>query len=83
MLPLTMTPEEAKQLQAHLEAAAAILFKNTPAEQLKNFESIELAVRDHMLEQVSPQMGNFFTQRCGNEQRQSAESAKLSRSTEG
>ena len=74
MLPLTMIPKEAKELQAHLEAAA-ILFKNTPAEQLKNFESIELAVRDHMLEQVSPQMENFFTQRCGDEQRQSGESA--------
>ncbi|MBW4640260.1 MAG: hypothetical protein KME05_18940 [Gloeocapsa sp. UFS-A4-WI-NPMV-4B04] len=56
-----MTPEEAQALQAHLEAAAAILFKNTPAEQLQDFESIERSVRDQVLEQVSPQIGNFFT----------------------
>jgi len=57
-----MTPQETKELQAHLEAAAAILFKNTPTQQLQDFESLERSVRDHMLEQVSPQIGNFFTQ---------------------
>lgn len=34
MLSSAMTSEETKELRAHLEAAAAILFKNTPAEQL-------------------------------------------------
>ncbi len=62
-----MTPQEAQELQAHLEAAAAILFRNTPAEQLQDFESIERSVRDQVLEQVSPKIGNFFTQRHGNE----------------
>ena len=60
MFSCDMTPEETKELQAHLEAAAAILFKNTPAEQLQDFESIERSVRGHLLEQVSPQIGNFF-----------------------
>ncbi len=55
-----MTPEEIKELQAHLEAAAAILFKHTPSEQLQDFESIERSVRDQLLEQVSPPIGNFF-----------------------
>lgn len=55
-----MTPEETKEFQAHLEAAAAILFKYTPREQLQDFESIERSVRDQLLEQVSPQIGNFF-----------------------
>ncbi|MEG4964578.1 MULTISPECIES: hypothetical protein [unclassified Microcoleus] len=55
-----MTPEESKILQEHLQAAAAILLKNTPKEQLKDFASIELAVRDHVLKEVAPEMGNFF-----------------------
>jgi hypothetical protein len=57
-----MTPEESKSLQEHLKAAAAILVKNTPKEQLKDFASIELAVRDHVLKEVAPEIGNFFKQ---------------------
>ena len=77
-----MTPAETKELQAHLEAAAAILFKDTPAEQLQDFESIERSVRDHMLEQVSPQIGNFFTQRYGNQCGSKAAGAELSGSVD-
>lgn len=57
-----MTPEESKTLQEHLQAAAAILLKNTGKEQLKDFASIELAVRDHVLKEVAPEIGNFFKQ---------------------
>ena len=77
-----MTPEETKELQAHLQAAAAILFKNTPAEQLQDFESIERCVRDHLLEQVSPQIGNFFTQRHGNQSGSPAAGSELFGSTD-
>lgn len=62
-----MTPEETKEFQAHLEAIAAILFKHTPREQLQDFESIERSVRNQLLEQVSPQIGNFFRQRHANQ----------------
>ena len=61
-----MTPAESKALQAHLQAAAAILLKNTEKEQLKDFNSIELAVRDHILKEVAPEIGNFFKQQQGN-----------------
>lgn len=77
-----MTPEETKELQAHIEAAAAILFKNTPAEQLPDFESIERSVRGHLLEQVSPQIGNFFTQRHGNQYGSQEAGAELFGSTD-
>ena len=40
-----------------MQAAAAILLENTPKEQLKDFASIELAVRDHVLTQVAPEIG--------------------------
>jgi len=35
MLYPTISLEETQELQAHLEAAAAIFFKKTPAEQLQ------------------------------------------------
>ena len=55
-----MTSEESKALKDHLKAAAAILLNNTPTEELKSFNSIELAVREHLLKEVAPEIGNFF-----------------------
>jgi len=55
-----MTPEESKVLKDHLKAAAAILLNNTPKEELQSFNSIELAVREHLLKEVAPEIGNFF-----------------------
>ena len=57
-----MTPEETQELQKCLEKVSAILLKNTPSEQLKDFGSIELAVRDHVLKEVAPEIGKFFKQ---------------------
>jgi hypothetical protein len=83
MLCLTMTPEEEKELQAHLEAVATILFKNTPSEQLQDFESIERNVRDHVLVQVSPIIGNFLTQRHPNQCGAQAATAQLAGCVDG
>lgn len=55
-----MTPEEQKVVQQKLKEVAEILYKNTPSEELKTFEKIELSVREHLLETVAPTIGNFF-----------------------
>ena len=55
-----MTPEEKQKLNEHLKGISEILVNNTPKENLKDFESIELAVREHMLSSVSPTIGSFF-----------------------
>ncbi len=73
-----MTAEETKILQQHLQSAAAILLKNTPKEQLQNFASIELAVRDHLLTQVAPEIGNFFKQQQPNKSRETHRDSNLS-----
>ena len=57
-----MTPEESRVLKDHLKAAAAILLNNTPKEEIQRFNSIELAVREHLLKEVAPEIGNFFKQ---------------------
>jgi len=75
-----MTAEETKILQEHLQAAAGILLKNTPKEQLKDFASIELAVRDHVLKQVAPEIGIFFKQQQQNKSRETKKDSNLSRS---
>jgi hypothetical protein len=55
-----VTPKEIRELNKHLKAAAAILFKNTPSEKLQDFESLELARGDQLMEHVHPTFGHFF-----------------------
>jgi hypothetical protein len=55
-----MTPEENQKLNEHLKGISEILVNNTPKESLKDLESIELAVREHILSSVSPTIGSFF-----------------------
>lgn len=74
-----MTPAETQELKKCLETASAILFKNTPIEQLQDFASIELAVRDHILQEVAPQIGFFFEPEQQNRSRKKKSNPNLSR----
>ena len=56
-----MTPEESKVLKDHLKAAAVMLLNNTSREKLQSFNSIELAVREHLLKEVAPEIGIFLS----------------------
>lgn len=56
-----MTPEKLQRLQACLEEAASILYEETPASELQNLESIEKAVRAHLLERVGPNVALFLS----------------------
>lgn len=59
-----MTPEEQQKLKINLQEIAEILYKNTPVDNLQSFESVELSVREHLIETVAPEIsGFFFTQR--------------------
>jgi hypothetical protein len=55
-----MSPEERQELEQHLNAIAKILYQNTDPSQLQDFESIEMAAREHLLIEVSPKIGEFF-----------------------
>lgn len=55
-----MTPQEQQELQLHLNRIAEILYCNTPAEKLSDFETIENTVREQIISQVSPVIGEFF-----------------------
>jgi len=50
------------QIQAHAQAIAALLYEETDPEQVKTLAGIEAAVREHMLEHVSPEIGIFLSQ---------------------
>ena len=57
-----MTPEDEAQLRECVETIAAILYRNTPPEQLKTLESIEHTLREQTQQTVLPQLGVFLLQ---------------------
>jgi len=60
---LNIPPEEKAQLEICLTETARILRKYTEAEKLNSFESIEVELREQMMEVVSPIIGEFFSQK--------------------
>lgn len=58
---MTMTPEESQRLEACIQEAAAILYRNTPESELKTLESIEKTVREQILQHVSPKIAFFLS----------------------
>lgn len=58
-----MTPEDKKALAEHIKAIAKILYKNTPPDKIETLEGIETAVRDQVLEHVSPQITFFLSEK--------------------
>ncbi len=60
---MTMTPEDKKLLAAHIKEIAKILYKNTKPEKIETFEGNEGAVRDQVLEHISPQITFFLSEK--------------------
>ncbi len=57
-----MDSDKRQQIQAHARAIAALLYEETAPKQLTTLEGIEAAVRGHVLEFVSPEIGLFLSQ---------------------
>jgi hypothetical protein len=55
-------PKDQARLEECVQEIAEILYRNTPASELTDLESIERAVRGHMLKEVSPRVGVFLSQ---------------------
>lgn len=56
-----MDTDKKAQIQAHAQAIAALLYEETEPEQVKTLAGIEATVRGHLLEHVSPEIGNFYS----------------------
>jgi hypothetical protein len=56
-----MTPEKEALLGQHLEAIAALLYKETKPEQVESLAKIEATIRDQTLEYITPQLGIFLS----------------------
>lgn len=49
------------QIKAHALALAELLYDETDPEQVTTLAGIEVAVRDHLLTHVGPEIGNFLS----------------------
>jgi hypothetical protein len=56
-----MNPEKAQELKTYLQAIAAILYEETPPEELNTLEEIEQTVRQKVIKYVSPEIGVFLS----------------------
>lgn len=59
-----MDTEKKAQIQAHARALAALLYEETDPEQVKTLAGIETVVRGHLLEHISPEIGDFLLQQA-------------------
>ena len=58
-----MTPSEREELEACLKRASEILYNNTDTDSLSTLVDIEIAVRNQVLEHVSPKIALFLSQK--------------------
>jgi hypothetical protein len=57
-----MDADKQAKIQAHAQAIAALLYEETDQKQVQTLAGIEAAVREHVLEHVTPEIGNFLLQ---------------------
>lgn len=72
-----MTPSERKELEACLRKASEILYNNTDPDSLETLEDIEIAVREQVLENVSPQIAFFLSKEKQRQEREESEKSKV------
>lgn len=65
---MIMTPEDAQKLQDYIQGIAEILYKNTDSSNLVSMEAIEKTVRRQMLENVSPKVAFFSSNKLQEQQ---------------
>lgn len=58
-----MKPEQEQALKAHLQAIAQILYDDSDPNTLQTLEGIEMTVRQKIQAHVSPELGNFLSER--------------------
>lgn len=69
-----MTPEKQERLKVCLQELATLLYEETDKSKLNDLENIEKTVRSVILEQVSPNIALFLSNK-----QQERQSAKLER----
>lgn len=73
-----MDADKKAQIQVHARAIAALLYAETDPEQVKTLAGIEETVRGHLLEHVSPEIGDFLSKSVAAQQSDGNEASTVS-----
>jgi hypothetical protein len=57
-----MKADKLKQIKAHANAIAELLYEETDIEQVETLEGIEEVVRQHLIDYVNPEVAKFLSQ---------------------
>lgn len=64
-----MNEKDSRRMEACIQEVAEILYRNTSTKELTSFERIEQAVRTKMLEEVSPKVAFFLSNKLQGQKR--------------
>ena len=65
-----MEADKLKQIKAHANAIAKLLYTETDSEQVKTLEGIEEAVRKHLIDYVNPEVAKFLSRAVAEQKRE-------------
>lgn len=68
-----MEADKLKQIKAHANAIAELLYTETDPEQVKTLEAIEEAVRKHLIDYVNPEVAKFLSQAVAKQKQEESE----------
>jgi hypothetical protein len=68
-----MNEKDSRRMEACIQEVAEILYRNTSTEELINFERVEQAVRTKILEEVSPKVAFFLSNKLQEQKKEGKE----------
>ena len=68
-----MNDKDSQRMEVCIQEVAEILYRNTSTKELTSFERIEQAVRTKMLEEVSPKVAFFLSNKLQGQKREEKE----------
>jgi len=68
-----METSKRKEIPSHAKAIAKLLYEETDPAKIKTLEGIEKIVRQHLLDYVDPEVGNFLSQKAAEQKQEEQE----------
>lgn len=68
-----MNEKDSRRMEACIQEVAEILYRNTSTKELTNFERVEQAVRTKILEEVSPKVAFFLSNKLREQKKEEKE----------
>ena len=68
-----MNDKDSQRMEAGIQEVAEILYRNTSTKELTSFERVEQAVRAKMLEEVSPKVAVFLSNKLQGQKKEEKE----------